>query len=189
MARALPDDGQRYEVLDGELFVTPAPNWPHQDAVGSLYAPVRGYVKSHDVGWALTSPADIEFSPRRLVQPDLFVVPRGGGTKPKNWRDVSALLLAVEVLSPITLRRRACVARSADDSDSCAVRRHGGAVPSGGEAAVSDWAGLTEMLTPTNGALMAVLLAADEPFPRLVPCAVDGVFLQVSVGLVATLIA
>ena len=35
LVRALPDDGKRYEVLDGELFVTPAPGSPHQRAVGS----------------------------------------------------------------------------------------------------------------------------------------------------------
>jgi Uma2 family endonuclease len=103
MARALPDDGKRYEVLDGELFVTPAPGWDHQSIVERLYLLLAPYVESQQLGWAKLSPADIEFSPRRLVQPDLFVVP-AAERRPRDWHDVTALLLAVEVLSPRTAR-------------------------------------------------------------------------------------
>lgn len=104
MARALPDDGKRYEVLDGELFVTPGPNFDHQSAVLRLIVPIDAYVRAHALGWALMSPADIEFSLRRLVQPDLFVVPASEAGRPRTWRDISSLLLAVEVLSPSTAR-------------------------------------------------------------------------------------
>jgi Uma2 family endonuclease len=103
MARALPDDGQRYEVLDGELFVTPAPSYRHQRVLGALYPLLRDYAERHRIGWALWSPADIEFSPRRLVQPDLFVVP-WAEREPTSWREVRGLALAVEVLSPSTAR-------------------------------------------------------------------------------------
>jgi len=103
-ALALPDDGCRHEVLDGELFVTPAPSWRHQDVVGTLYPLLRAYVRAHGLGWALASPADIVFSPRRLLQPDLFVVPPHDGGKPQAWADVKSLLLAIEVLSPSTAR-------------------------------------------------------------------------------------
>ena len=41
MVRALPDDGNRYEVIDGELFVTPAPSWTHQRAVVELLMLIR----------------------------------------------------------------------------------------------------------------------------------------------------
>lgn len=104
MARALPDDGKRYEVLDGELFVTPAPALRHQRAVGELFVLLKAYVRAHSLGVALISPADIEFSPRRLVQPDVFVAPMIAGGRPRDWRDISSLLLAVEVLSPSTAR-------------------------------------------------------------------------------------
>ena len=104
MARALPDDGNRYEVLDGELFVTPAPGWAHQEVLARLFARIHPYVEAHGLGWTLWSPADIEFSPTRRVQPDLFVVPDTGGPKPRDWRDVRALLLVVEALSPTTAR-------------------------------------------------------------------------------------
>ena len=45
MVRALPDDGNRYEVIDGELFVTPSPSITHQRAVAELFAVVHPYVK------------------------------------------------------------------------------------------------------------------------------------------------
>lgn len=103
-ALALPEDGNRYEVLDGELFVTPAPNWGHQSVLDVLHARLRVYVKQHRLGWPRFSPADIIFSPRRLLQPDLFVVPWREGGPPRAWADVRSLLLVVEVLSPGTAR-------------------------------------------------------------------------------------
>lgn len=104
LARALPDDGNRYEVLDGELFVTPAPARLHQRALLELYDRLKPYVTAHRLGELLLSPADIEFSPKRLVQPDLFLIPEEPGGRSKTWRDVKSLQLAVEVLSPSTAR-------------------------------------------------------------------------------------
>lgn len=102
MARALPDDGQRYEVLDGELHVSPAPSLAHQSIVQVLFEVIKPYAALHRLGWTLFSPADVEFSPKRLVQPDLFVVPDTGSGRPREWSDVKSLLLAVEILSPST---------------------------------------------------------------------------------------
>jgi Uma2 family endonuclease len=103
MARALPDDGQRYEVLDGELHVSPAPTLEHQSIVQRLFRLIDPYVSGHELGWTWLSPADIEFSPKRLLQPDLFVVPDRGRGEPLAWRDITELLLVVEVGSPSTL--------------------------------------------------------------------------------------
>ncbi len=102
MVRSLPDDGRRYEVLDGELVVTPAPRLQHQRVLLALYRHLDGYVRSHSLGEVLLSPADLELSPRRLLQPDLFVVPWRAGTAPTSWREISELLLVVEVISPGT---------------------------------------------------------------------------------------
>jgi Uma2 family endonuclease len=102
--RELPDDGNRYEVVDGELFVTPAPTWNHQDAVGELFVALRSYCKSLGLGHAAVSPADIELDPRTLVQPDVFVVALNEGRRPKNWAAIRELLLVVEILSPGTAR-------------------------------------------------------------------------------------
>ena len=103
MVRALPDDGNRYEVIDGELFVTPAPRALHQRAVLELAVRLRAYVDAHRLGEALVSPADIEVREDRLVQPDVFVAPLlPDGKRIREWSQVKGLLLAVEVRSPST---------------------------------------------------------------------------------------
>ena len=104
MAMALPDDGNRYEVLDGELFVTPSPSRIHQSAIMALVRVLDPYVRLHRLGWLYFAPADITFTSRRLVQPDLFVVPRADGPHFKEWIDVKELALTIEVLSPSTAR-------------------------------------------------------------------------------------
>lgn len=101
---ALPDDGKRYEIIDGELFVTPAPTWDHQGLVGRVFIRLADYVDGTGVGVATMSPADIEIADDTVVQPDVFVVPLIGGARPRTWKDVTSLLLAVEVLSPSTAR-------------------------------------------------------------------------------------
>ena len=84
MVRALPDDGNRYEVIAGELFVTPAPSFDHQAAVLRLLMRLVPFVDAHHLGYALASPADIEFGDEDLVQPDVFVAPRIEGHRPKR---------------------------------------------------------------------------------------------------------
>ncbi len=101
---ALPDDGQRYEVVDGALLVSPSPRLPHQEAVGELLARIKSYLAGTRMGYAFAAPADIIFGPRTLVQPDLFVAPPVGGRRPREWVDITTLLLTVEVLSRATAR-------------------------------------------------------------------------------------
>ena len=100
----LPDDGQRYEVIDGEMFVTPAPSLTHQEAVAALYMRLATYLSRERVGHAFFAPANVVFSRTRGVQPDVFVVPLIDGRRPKRFEDVGRLLLAAEVLSPTTAR-------------------------------------------------------------------------------------
>jgi Uma2 family endonuclease len=103
MVHDLPDDGNRYEVIDGELLVSPAPSYLHQEAVMQLYEILVPYVKQ--VGQHLiVAPAAVTFSPRREVQPDLFVLPKQAGRRPQRFEDVGKLTLAVEVLSPHSIR-------------------------------------------------------------------------------------
>jgi len=103
MARALPDDGNRYEVVHGELLVTPAPRWSHQDVVKHLLVALELYLRRHPVATVQASPADLSWAPDILVQPDVFVVPRGA-TPIRDWKDIRSLLLVAEVLSPGTAR-------------------------------------------------------------------------------------
>jgi len=108
----LPDDGQRYEVIDGELFVTPAPAIMHQRALGILHRLVADYLDRERVGYVYFAPADVIFSPRRGVQPDLLVAPGVDGRSPRSYAEVKRLLLAVEVLSPSTARLDRVVKRA-----------------------------------------------------------------------------
>ena len=104
MVRALPADRERFEIIDGELFVTPGPTWSHQRAVRDLLFRIADYLRASPELEALFAPADITAGERTLVQPDVFVMPRGPGAMPGGWVDVGALVLAVEVLSPSTAR-------------------------------------------------------------------------------------
>ena len=108
---ALPDDGNRYEVIDGELFVTPAPALRHQEAVYRLHRLLADYLERERVGHAYFAPADIVFSPRRGVQPDVLVVPLYRGRRPEHFDEVRRLLLAAEVLSPSSARADRVVKR------------------------------------------------------------------------------
>jgi Uma2 family endonuclease len=109
--RELPDDGNRYEVVDGELLVTPAPTFDHQEAAFELATTLRAYLTDTGIGHAVMSPADIELDPHTLVQPDVFVVPLIEGRRPKDWTDIRGLVLAVEILSPSTARADRTVKR------------------------------------------------------------------------------
>lgn len=101
---ALPDDGKRYEIVGGELFMSPAPAWRHQIVVGRLHVALVPYVETHRIGTAVLAPADVDVSDDTVVEPDMFVVPLVDGRAPRRWSDVNRLLLAIEVLSPSTAR-------------------------------------------------------------------------------------
>jgi Uma2 family endonuclease len=110
--RALPDDGNRYECIDGALLVTPAPRYVHQYAVGEMYALLLSYVALERVGSILHAPADVELDAHSLVQPDIFVA---RGVDPTRRvagpLEIAVMELVVEVLSPSTRVRDRTVKR------------------------------------------------------------------------------
>jgi Uma2 family endonuclease len=99
---ALPEDGHRYELIDGELLVSPSPRHAHQRAVRELFLLVYGHVTTHAIGEVLFSPSDLNLRARQLVQPDLFVVGPSETSAPQEWDAVGIPRLIVEVLSPST---------------------------------------------------------------------------------------
>lgn len=103
MVRAMPDDGNRYEVVYGELLVTPAPRLWHQVLVQRLSVALELYLRTEPAGMVLTAPADISWGADVLVQPDVFVVLRDEA-RTLAWSSVRTLLLVAEVLSPSTGR-------------------------------------------------------------------------------------
>jgi len=102
MLDALPDDGQRYEIIDGELFVTPSPSDVHQYIVGDLFARLLTYLRGSGIGHPVVSPSDVRREDRRRnrVQPDIFVVRVRDNKRPVYPFDLTDLLLAIEVTSP-----------------------------------------------------------------------------------------
>ena len=106
--RALIDESPlatpRYELVDGELLVTPSPVSRHQLAVRELLVPLHLYCAAERVGETLTSPCDIELEEESLLQPDIFVVPSVEWRRLNGGLPVRELSLAVEVLSPSSSR-------------------------------------------------------------------------------------
>ena len=98
--RALPDDGNRYETVRGELLVTPAPGGMHQYVLGHLEFAIRNYLAANGIDGALASPADISFDlDDTLVQPDLFVADLAAFKHGWRWASIRTLHLAIEVVS------------------------------------------------------------------------------------------
>jgi Uma2 family endonuclease len=97
--REFPDDGLRYEVIRGELFVTPAPGTPHQRAVVELLVTLQQYVEQHALGEAIVSPFEVEFSEDTAVQPDILIILTDRASQLTRKRLMGAPSLAVEVIS------------------------------------------------------------------------------------------
>ncbi len=94
---ALPDDGRRYEVVDGALVVTPSPSTAHQIVVFGLYRQLYQACPGHLR--VLGAPLDVVLDDRTVVQPDLLVARRDR----LDHRGVQGRPeLAVEILSPST---------------------------------------------------------------------------------------
>ena len=102
---ALPDDGLRHELLDGEHVVSPAPFPDHQRAVGEFLNALRNSVHGRRDAEVFVAPADIQLSSRTLVQPDVFVVRSDPERRLSVWADAPVPILAVEILSPTTAAR------------------------------------------------------------------------------------
>lgn len=99
----LPDDGHRYEVLDGELFVTPQASFPHQRIATQLSYLLIPYVEANSLG-VVVGPGAVIVGDNEL-QPDVQVVPVSPTTKTDKWDRLPRPILVVEVLSRITRRR------------------------------------------------------------------------------------
>jgi Uma2 family endonuclease len=100
----LPDDGNKYEVIRGELFVTPPPSVDHEELLARLHVVLAGYVEKHRVGRVYRPRAVIRFE-RSEAEPDLLVRPLSPGVHGNAWEQLPAPLLVVEALSPTTRRR------------------------------------------------------------------------------------
>ena len=99
----LPDDGNKYELVRGELFVTPAPTVDHETIIARLARVIEPYVAAHGLGLVYRPRAVLRFEGSE-VEPDVMVRQPPAG-KRLRWEKVPVPSLVVEVLSPFTRRR------------------------------------------------------------------------------------
>lgn len=95
----------RYELIDGELLVTPAPRPAHQFVHSCLYEVIAPYVRREGVGRLFGGPSDLTLHAESIVQPDLYVVPPPQAAGFRTWSEITRLVLVIEILSPSTTRR------------------------------------------------------------------------------------
>jgi Uma2 family endonuclease len=101
----LPDDGRRYEILDGELEVSPAPAPLHQRVSQSLSLALGNHVRERRLGRIYCAPIDVILAPTTVVQPDLIFVSTARESMVTRRAVEGPPELAVEILSPWSVRR------------------------------------------------------------------------------------
>jgi Uma2 family endonuclease len=100
----LPNDGNRYEVIGGELFVTPAPTPLHQKVLTRLITALDSFSEAHGLG-EVFAPIDVLFGEGDYLEPDLVFVTRDRMGIVSDRAAEAAPDLVVEVLSPTTAMR------------------------------------------------------------------------------------
>ena len=99
---ALPENGQRYEIIDGVLYMAPAPNTDHQGSISRFVYFLMTHVEVAGLGRVFVSPIDVELSPLMVVQPDVIVVLNANINIITPSRIVGAPDLVIEIASPST---------------------------------------------------------------------------------------
>lgn len=101
-ARDAAPPGERWELVDGDVLVTPSPHWVHQSVVARLLVLLDAYVREQNLGRVFTAPLDVKLEPGIVLQPDILVVPAGELRARSDV--VRRLLLAAEAISPNSAR-------------------------------------------------------------------------------------
>jgi Uma2 family endonuclease len=101
----LPADGRRYEILDGELFVTPAPSSRHQQVSINLAFLLVQHVRARHLGRILDAPIDVIFEPTTVAQPDIVFIRTERDAIVADRGIEGSPDLVVEILSPSSVRQ------------------------------------------------------------------------------------
>jgi Uma2 family endonuclease len=100
--QTLPDDGQRYEIIEGELLMSPAPKTIHQRISRNLLIYLSNYINQHDIGEIFYAPCDVVLSMTDVVQPDLLFVGKERSHIITENNIIEAPDLVIEILSEST---------------------------------------------------------------------------------------
>jgi Uma2 family endonuclease len=102
---AMPDDGQRRELIGGDLLVNPAPRRIHQEIAGNVYALLRNFLHAAQRGRAYMHPVDVYVGRNDVVQPDLIAIRR---ERSHIYRPEGVVVeppdIVVEIISPSSQR-------------------------------------------------------------------------------------
>ena len=101
---AMPDDGRRYELWDGELSLMPAPGLTHQGILRDLLGILNEHVKRLGLGVVFPSPVDCILADTTVLQPDLVFVANDRRAVLTDRAIEGSPTLVVEILSPSTRR-------------------------------------------------------------------------------------
>lgn len=71
---ALPEGPPYFQLIDGELFMSPSPNFFHQEIVINIASPIREYLRRNPIGKVVIAPSDVEFDKGNIYQPDVFFI-------------------------------------------------------------------------------------------------------------------
>jgi Uma2 family endonuclease len=99
------DSDERFEIIDGELLMAPAPDTWHQSWIGDIYSILRDYVIRHKAGKVLTAPLDVVLDPENTVQPDIAFIAAPNLSIIQRRAIFGVPDLMVEVVSPSSERR------------------------------------------------------------------------------------
>jgi Uma2 family endonuclease len=99
------EDDQRYEIIDGELLMAPAPDTWHQSWSGDIYAVLRTHVTGQKRGKVFMAPVDVILDPENTVQPDIVFVAAANSGIIQRRAIFGVPDLLVEVVSPSSVRR------------------------------------------------------------------------------------
>lgn len=96
----MPDDGRRYEILGGELIVSPSPSSKHQWVSDELTARIRSFGLQEQLGLAFSAPLDVRLGRHNIVQPDIIFLLNEHLHRLENWGIEGSPDILVEIVSP-----------------------------------------------------------------------------------------
>jgi len=99
------DDEQRYEIINGELLMAPAPDWTHQDWSRKLFRRLDKFVMERQLGELAYAPVDVVLDSENVVQPDLLFMAKANLSILQTRGVFDAPDLLIELISPSSVRR------------------------------------------------------------------------------------
>src|SRR5262245_32396106 len=101
----LPEDGPRYELIEGDLLMTPAPTVTHQTLLGRFHLAIGNFLASSPIGRVLLAPTDVVLSPTDVVQPDLLFISEAHYDRITDPGILGPPDLVIEILSEDSRKR------------------------------------------------------------------------------------